>query len=211
MSKTKNILSLIFNAVNIILVAVSVIGFFVSTGSGNMQVAGAKCFMFFTIDSNILAALASVCMCVLSLKQIKNEKAEIPKWLSLFKYVGTTAVTVTLLTVIIFLGPTMGYALMFAGSSLFLHLINPLLCIISYTCFEKSEALPARYSLLGVLPTAVYGAVYVAMVVFSKKWPDFYGFNTGGFWYVSLPVMLAATYLFGICLWIIHKKISKRS
>lgn len=211
MSKNKNILSFLFNAANVILVVISVVGFFVSTGSGNMQVAGAKCFMFFTIDSNILAALASVCMCALSIKSIKNEKTEIPKWLSLFKFVGTTAVTVTFLTVIFFLGPTMGYALMFAGSSLFLHLINPLLCIISYCCFESSEALPAKYSLLGILPTAIYGAVYVIMVVFTQKWPDFYGFNTGGLWFVSLPVMLAATYLFAICLWTIHKKVSKRS
>jgi hypothetical protein len=105
----------------------------------------------------------------------------------------------------------MGYALMFAGSSLFLHLINPLLCIISYTCLEHSEALPTQYSLLGILPTAVYGAVYVTMVVFTQKWQDFYGFNTGGFWYISLPVMLAATYLFAICLWTVHKKVSKRS
>ncbi|MBQ5995305.1 MAG: hypothetical protein IJL63_05575 [Clostridia bacterium] len=209
MSKKNNIFSLLFNAANLILVAVSVIGFFVSTGSGNMQVAGAKCFMFFTIDSNVLAALASLFMCVFCLKHLKDGKTDVPKWLSLFKFVGTTAVTVTLLTVIFFLGPTMGYGLMFAGSSLYLHLINPLLCIISYTCFEKSEKLPLKYSLLGILPTAVYGAVYVAMVVFTGKWPDFYGFNTGGFWYVSLPVMLAATYLFAFCLWQIHKKVSK--
>ncbi len=210
MSKRNSILSCFFNLANVILVAISVIGFFVSTGSGNMQVTGAKCFMFFTIDSNILAAVASLFMCFFSVKHFKDEKAEIPKWLSLFKFVGTTAVTVTFLTVIFFLGPTMGYGLMFAGSSLYLHLINPLLCIISYICFEKSEVLPLKYSLLGLLPTAIYGVVYVVMVVFTQKWPDFYGFNTGGFWFVSLPVMLAATYLFAFCLWQSHKRVSKK-
>lgn len=209
MVKKNNILSFLFNLLNIILVAISIIGFFVSTGSGNMQVAGVKCFMFFTIDSNILAALSSLFMVALSMKSIKKEKIRIPKWISLLKFIGTTAVTVTFLTVIFFLGPTMGYALMFEGSSLFLHLINPLLCIVSYTCFEKTEKMPTKYSLLGVLPTAVYGAVYVAMVVLTKKWPDFYGFNTGGFWYISLPVMLLATYLFAICLWKTHDKLSE--
>lgn len=211
MSKINNVLSFLLNAANVILTAISVIGFFISTGSGNMQVAGAKCFMFFTIDSNILAAVASLCMCIFSIKHIKDESVVIPKRLSLFKFVGTTAVTVTFLTVIFFLGPTMGYGIMFVGSSLFLHLINPLLCIISYAFLERSEALPLKYSLLGVLPTAVYGAVYVAMVVVTRKWPDFYGFNIGGFWYVSLPVMLAATYLFAFCLWQIHKKVSKNT
>ncbi len=198
------------NAANVILVTISVLGFFVTTGSGNMQVAGVKCFMFFTIDSNILAALASVFMCFFSIKILKRENAEIPKWLSVFKFIGTTAVTVTLLTVIFFLGPTMGYALMFAGSSLFLHLINPLLCIISYVFLENSNKLPLKFSLLGILPTLLYGLVYVVMVVFTQKWQDFYGFNTGGFWYISLPVMLIATYLFAICLWKSHYKVSGR-
>lgn len=209
MSRRSNIISFLCNLANVVFTAVSVLGFFVSTGSGNMQVAGAKCFMFFTIDSNILAAAASLFMCVLSVKNFKADKTEIPKWLSLFKFTGTTAVTVTFSTVIFFLGPTMGYGLMFVGSSLYLHLINPLLCIISYAFFEKSEALPLKYSLLGVLPTAIYGAVYVVMVVFTEKWPDFYGFNTGGFWFVSLPVMLAATYLFAFCLWKLHKRASE--
>ncbi|MBQ9227751.1 MAG: hypothetical protein IJ168_02870 [Eubacterium sp.] len=211
MRKRYNLLSLFFNAVNVVLVLFSMIGFFISTGSGNMQVAGVKSFMFFTIDSNILAAFASACMVVLNLKHIKEKTVNIPKWLSLLKFVGTTAVTVTFLTVIFFLGPTMGYSLMFAGSSLFLHLIDPLLCIISYTLFERSPVLPTKYSLLGILPTVLYGAVYVIMVVITEKWPDFYGFNTGGFWYVSLPVMILATYLFAICLWKIHQKISERS
>lgn len=210
MSKRNNIFSLISNVLNVIFVTASIVGFFVATGSGNMQVAGAKCFMYFTIDSNILAAVSSLCMCVFSVAHIKDDKLEIPKWLSLFKFVGTTAVTVTFLTVIFFLGPTMGYGLMFAGSSLFLHLINPLLCIISYVCFEKSAELPTKYSLLGLLPTAIYGVVYVTMVVFLQKWQDFYGFNVGGFWFISLPVMLAATYLFAICLWKAHKKASSK-
>ena len=210
MSKRNNIISLIFNALNVIFVTASVVGFFVATGSGNMQVAGAKCFMYFTIDSNILAALASLCMCIFSIAHIKDAKSEIPKWLSLFKFVGTTAVTVTFLTVIFFLGPTMGYGLMFAGSSLFLHLINPLLCIISYVCLENSKEQPTKYFLLGILPTAIYGAVYITMVVFLQKWQDFYGFNTGGFWYISLPAMLLATCLFAICLWKTHQKVSSK-
>lgn len=208
MTKKSNILSLVFNLLNFILVAISVIGFFFVTGEGNMQVAGVKCFMYFTIDSNILAALASLCMVAFSLKNIKKDNVKIPKWLSLFKFTGTTAVTVTLLTVILFLGPTQGYAIMFLGSSLFLHLINPLLCIISYVFMEKSEKLPTKFSLLGVLPTVVYGAVYITMVVFAERWPDFYGFNMGGFWYISLVAMLIATYLFAICLWKLHQKVS---
>lgn len=210
MSRRNSFISLILNALNVIFTAGSIAGFFIAAGSGNMQVAGAQCFVFFTIDSNILAALASLCMCIFSIAHIKGKKAEIPNRLSLFKFVGTTAVTVTLLTVIFFLGPTMGYGLMFAGSSLFLHLINPLLCIISYVCLENSKEQPTKYFLLGILPTAIYGVVYITMVVFLQKWQDFYGFNTGGFWYISLCAMLATTCLFAICLFKAHKRVSSR-
>lgn len=169
---------------NAILVTVSIVSFFTGTGDGNMAVAGAKCFRYFTIDSNILAAAASLILLPYLIR------GRVPTWAAVLKFVGTVAVTVTFLTVVFFLGPTQGYRQMFAGVCLWLHLVCPLLAIFSLYLPEVRRPLPKKAWLFGVLPVAVYGAIYAVMLLILCRWEDFYGFNMGGFWYISLAAML---------------------
>ncbi len=206
MNKRDLFISLACNFANTVLTAISVAGFFISRGSGNMQVTGARCFRYFTVDSNILAGLSSVCLVIFCVMNIGRKEAYLPQWVFLFKFTGTAAVTLTFLTVMFFLGPTMGYGMMFTGSSLYMHLINPLLCIISFVLFEKSGSADGKKcTWLGVLPTIFYGAVYVYKAIIMKKWPDFYGFNAGGLWFISLPLMLAASWMIAVCLWKLNR------
>ncbi len=86
--------------------------FFIS-GSGNMRVNRAVIFRYFTVDSNILCAVS----CVFSLiHMLLGNKTE-SKAVMLFRYAGTAAVTVTMMTVLLFLGPLYGYASMFPGGT----------------------------------------------------------------------------------------------
>ncbi|MCQ2406147.1 MAG: hypothetical protein MJ067_02895, partial [Oscillospiraceae bacterium] len=92
-----------------------------------------------------------------------------------------------------FLGPLFGYKSMFAGHNLFMHLINPLMALGAFflpCCGEKLSPLKALW---GLSPVAVYGSVYLYTVVIKEIWPDFYGFNMGGRWYISYPVMMLFT------------------
>ena len=60
------------------------------------------------------------------------------------------------------------------------------------------------FVLLGVVPVVLYGALYLNRVVFTdgeKAWEDFYGFNKGGKWWISLTLMLLATLLISLALW----------
>ena len=57
-----------------------------------------------------------------------------------------------------------------------------------------------RDTWLAVIPVVIYACVYLPMVVLLQGWPDFYGFNRGGMWYVSAPAMLAASYIIGLLL-----------
>ena len=206
--KTERILgaiSLICDAAVFVLVALSVSAFFVSGGDGNMSVTGAGCFIFFTVDSNILAALACLLCLPFHIRSLIKGKRVLPMWAKVLKFTGAVAVAVTFFTVILFLGPTMGYASMFAGTSLYLHLICPLAVMFSLIFLDSDQKIPLVFLPFGLLPTLIYGAVYLVQVVVlgpaKGGWEDFYGFNAGGFWYISLPVMLAATYLIslGIC------------
>lgn len=196
-TKFKNGVAMFCNLDIICFTAMCVLRFFRASGGANMQTTGTDCFRYFTVDSNILLALTSLLALVFNMKSLKSGKEEMPLWVSTCKLIGTTASTVTFLTVLAFLGPTQGYGKMFEGIGLYLHLINPVLAILSICFFNGGYKIPAKLACLGVLPTAVYGAVYAILVVVVKTWEDFYGFATIIPWYVSIPVMLLFT--LGIC------------
>jgi len=148
---------------------------------------GKKAFRYFTVQSNILCAVAALLMCFNSFQP----------WAWVLKYIGTVAVTVTMLTVFLFLGPNMGYKELLKGRDFFMHLLTPLLATVSFLCFEK-RSLSFQMGLLGMIPVAVYGAVYlykVLLVPADKRWEDFYGFNKGGNWWLSLILMLLGSFL----------------
>lgn len=175
---------------------------------------GTRCFKFFTTDSNILTAVASL---VYIVYLCKNKKQKIPQWIMVLKFVGTVAVTVTLLTVIFFLAP-MGvlntgnsktYFLYFAENAFVLHFSTPVLSIVS-TCFLETEnPVSKKHCLLGMLPTFVYSIVYLFMVVILKIWNDFYGFTFGGKNYLS-PIVIIIMTLFSLVLSLCEYKIMSR-
>ena len=170
------------NAINILIFVITAISFlfcFRKDGRWDLR-AGKKSLRFFTILSNLFCAVSAL-LWVLSSSY----------WAWLLKYVGTVAVTVTLLTVIFFLGPNMGYKPLFSGKDLYLHLCGPLLAIVSFCFMECQFALSFSLSLLGILPVITYGFVYLVEVVILKNWEDFYGYNKDGKWKISMAAMFA--------------------
>ena len=152
---------------------------------------------FFTTLSNILCAAA----CLLTALAINA--GGIPEWIWMLKYIGTAAVTVTMLTVLFFLAPSFGKGalkVLLSGTDLFMHLITPLLALVSFCVFEK-RGMTFCQSLWGMLPVVLYGPVYLYKILFAlpeKRWDDFYGFNKGGKWPVAFAAMVAGTFL--ICM-----------
>ena len=146
---------------------------------------------YFTAQSNVLCAFASLAVAAARLS------GGVPAAVLLFKYIGTVAVLVTLLTVLVFLGPQYGYKLLFSGPDLWLHLVCPLLALFSWLLWDRLP-LASGTALLGTLPVLFYGLLYLRRVVFQKRWEDFYGFNRGGRWPVSFAAMIVCTAL--LCL-----------
>ena len=152
---------------------------------------------FFTTLSNILCAAA----CLLTALAINV--GGIPEWIWMLKYIGTAAVTVTMLTVLFFLAPSFGKGalkVLLSGTDLFMHLITPLLALVSFCVFEK-RGMTFCQSLWGMLPVVLYGPVYLYKILFAlpeKRWDDFYGFNKQGKWPVAFAGMVLGTFL--ICM-----------
>ena len=162
--------------------------------------SGQRALRFFTIQSNLLCAVA--CLAVL----LTSHQGSMPYGIWLLKYIGTSSVTVTLLTVMVFLGPTQGYHDQLKGWGLLLHLIAPLLAIFSFCFLERAYPLFFGTALLGILPVFLYGILYLNMVVLApeeRRWEDFYGFNKNGKWAVSFGAMLIGAFLVCTLLWLL--------
>lgn len=186
--------SLIMNALNFVFVLGSVLW-----GMKKSKPRRAV-FRYFTTLSNVLCALASLVLVVLYI----FGKA-LPFWALLLKYAGTAAVSVTMLTVFLFLGPTShDWKGQLTGPVFFLHLLCPLLAIVSFL-LEKT-AMPAWIIPLGVLPVILYGFLYLYKVLRApeeRRWEDFYYLNRDGKWGLSFVLMVAAAAVISLVLWIV--------
>ena len=150
---------------------------------------------FFTCQSNLLCSAGALAMLIALLA------GPVPEWVWILKYIGTAAVTVTMLTVFLFLAPSVGkdwYDVLLKGlSDKFMHLLTPLMALVSFCVFEK-RGMTFPQCLFGLLPVALYGPLYLYKILLApegKRWKDFYGFNRNGRWPAAFAAMLGATFL----------------
>ena len=155
-----------------------------------------QAFRFFTCLSNILCAAACLLTAVFA------AAGEIPGWVWLLKFVGTAAVTLTMLTVFLFMAPGIGKGwakelLTGQASDFFMHLVNPVLALVSFCVFEK-RGMTFLQALPGVIPIILYGILYAYKVLHApegKRWDDFYGLARGGKIAVSLAGLVLGGFL----------------
>lgn len=187
----------ILNVFIALLTLLLVLGFFRKDGKLEPE-RGKFALRFFTTQSNILVAAASL-LTALAL----SSEGTIPRWIWTLKYIGTAAVTVTMLTVFLFLAPSIGkdwVKYLLTGSDIFMHLLTPLLALFTFCVFER-QGMTFCESLWGMLPVLLYGPLYLYKILFAppeKRWDDFYGFNKQGKWPVAFAAMVAGT--FAICM-----------
>ena len=89
---------------------------------------------------------------------------------------------------------------MLSREDFFLHLLTPLMAIVSFVFLEK-RGMRFGTSMLGMLPVLLYGVLYLQKVIRApegKRWEDFYGFNKDGKWARAFAIMLAGCFL--VCL-----------
>lgn len=201
-------------AVNILITAAT-IGIVISYFFGNdgqYHIPPLLRFCLFTTDSNILCMLTAVIMVFFELRYLINGK-QIPKLAVILKLVGTTAVALTFTVVVCFLGPAMGFwDMVFGGTSVYMHFSGPILAFVSFCFLENIHRIGKKALIPAIIPAVVYGIVYITMVIFIGEqnggWTDFYGFNIGGFWYISCAVVILSTLGLAALLRLAHNKLS---
>ena len=189
------LLSMICNFVIFLSTLIIVIRYFRDNGKWNRK-KGLHAFRYFTCLSNIFCAAASLLM------GIGEMTGRVNYAIRMLKYLGTVSVTLTLLTVLLFLGPRLegGYKPLLTGSNFYMHLSGPLLAIVSFCFLERGE-MSVPEAMLGLLPVLLYGILYLYKTRFApeeKCWEDFYTFNRGRNWPVTYVLIIAGTVI--ICL-----------
>ena len=200
LTKTKIHISLILNCLTASMtVLVIILLFFIEDPVLN---SGWESFLFFTTDANILTAVASVIVAYYDVRILRGKADAIPKYAELLKYTGVVSLMLTFATVMLFLVPNYGVQYELGGTNFHMHLLAPMMSTLSFLLCEKRSKLSLKESLLGLIPTAVYAAVYYVMVISigadNGGWNDFYSFNQDNRWFPALIVMMAAT--FAICM-----------
>ena len=198
MTRRKGLLLLVHLIAAVSAIAATVV-FTIHRDAGGQLIWDTAAFRYFTIDSNLFAALVSVL--TLAYLPFLAPGAPLPRWLWVLRQAATASVAITFVTVMSFLAPIFGYHYMLDGPDLWLHLICPLLQIAAFVLLEGTAGVPLRHAWWGLLPAGIYGVVYGVMVVALKRWPDFYTFNAGGRWYLSLAALLVGATLVCFLLW----------
>ena len=162
---------------------------------------GVGSLKYFTVLSNLFSALVSVAYLVAGL----CFGARVDAWMLSLKLVATTSVMLTFLTVMVLLNPIYGWRRMYASGNLWLHLVLPLIALVDCCLYVSIETLSWQSSLLGMLPTIVYGVFYLRNIVLhgaeeDGEVYDFYGFLRWGKDKIPLVMvgMLLASWLIAL-------------
>lgn len=104
------------------------------------EMGQAQIFTYYTEDSNIFAAVVCAMVAVCQLWCIFTG-GELPRWLKRLKFMATSCLLLTFLTVVFVLAPMNGegglYMLLCTSSMLYHHLLNPMAALLSYLLLER--------------------------------------------------------------------------
>lgn len=178
-----------------------------------------KSFRYFTVDSNIFAGLVSLAFVIYKFTANGKKSTSMPRAFYYLKLAATTGVTLTMMVTVFFLAPTShgNFLHYFMNSNFFMHLITPLLCIISFIFFEAAEPAGLISTIPGILPMLLYSFYYTPNILLHldngkvNRSYDWYNFLAGGvntIWFV-IPLLYGVTWLFALGLWAANKKFAK--
>ena len=166
---------------------------------------------YFTLDSNLLAAAASLIAVYFQVFR----KGTMPVWALSLKLAGTVSVSVTLLTVIVYLGRRFGYKAMLAGVNLHLHLTVPVLAILIFCVLEGSKTLSFGHTFLAVVPVLIYAAFYLGNILINgpgsgPSTNDWYGLLFMGLSWAPLivAIFVSTAWILAVILWKLGRLIS---
>ena len=224
MKKIKNIdlkFSLFFNIIIVILtvfaLTLSVTGFkFMNGYEPAQELSKAQFFSYFTVQSNTFMGIVSLLFAIKEIQVIKGTKKTIPFKYYMLKMIATIAVSLTFLVVFAYLGFMVkgGIRSMLRNGNLFYHFIIPIISIMNFIIYEKTNKIKFKHTIYGLLPTILYEIYYIINILLNMKNGQV---STEYDWYYLLqngvsmsiivaPLMLTITYILTFIIWRLNRK-----
>lgn len=190
--------SLILNFINVCLVMYCLFVIFFSNTTEELK--GTEAFMYFTADSAIFSAIASI-FCVIFDYRYLTKRKNLPNWLTKFKFMAVGCTTLTFMVVLVtlfvlyvfkigFTDTELGYNRIVSGTNLLMHLVCPILSIVTFF-IEPSNSLKFRNTFMLYIPVGVYILIYLIMAILlpveAGGWGDLYSVLSLG-----IPLCLGA-------------------
>lgn len=164
---------------------------------------GESLFRYFTVNSNLLAAVGAAFMIPYAVEGIRMKRFVLPRWVVLFQYCGAVCVAITLVSTLCFILPVQG-ADGVTGMNFWLHLVSPVLTVVLFQCVESGVSFTRRDSLVVLIPYWIYMAIYFVMVILVGEenggWQDIYSVKAYLPVWVTVPMMLLLGYLVALAL-----------
>ncbi len=209
----KKILTALIINIFVVLATASIAVSYYFYSNNPLVESGLDSYKFFTTDSNILAAISSLVIIPYEIQILRNKRDKLPRFAVVFKYIGMVSVMLTFFTVMFVLLPVYNVSFLLLGTAFHMHLSGPIAALVTVLFLETDSKIKFRETFLALIPVVIYGAVYLTevLIVGEKNggWSDFYTFNKGGYWYISMPVIFMSTYLIAVVTRLIHNKFAK--
>ena len=194
LNKWRSVVALIACLVTVVFALYAVAGGMVLYAQHGDRASGL--FQYFTTNSNMLTALGAGFIVPFAVEGIRKKRFTYPKWLAMIHYCGTICTT---LTMVVAVGMISWFdpELAFGGYNIFLHIVCPLMVLVSFFFVDAGLRFTVRDAVYGIIPLLIYEAVYAYEVLLVGEenggWPDMYQI-TG---LMPAPAAFAVLTLFG--------------
>ena len=162
-------------------------------------------FRYFTIDMNLFGAVGAGMIVPYAVEGIRKKRFSCPRWTAKLYYVGTSCIVLIMFFTVGLISWN-DPELAFGGNNFFLHVICPLMVLLSFMLIESEYHYSLVDNLLCLIPVVVYGGKYIWEVVIvgaeNGGWEDMYYFTV--FMPAWLSALLMAAVSFGIAALIGH-------
>lgn len=210
MSKNKRIIEIVLLAVTALSVLASILWMFIG-GTGDFAANGWEAFKYFTVDSNFLLGVTSVIALIELIRSLRHD-TPYPRWAVILQLCGVAGTTLTFATVICYLAPLVGFERLIMGPNLLMHIITPVIGIVSFCAFFERDAIRFREVPFAVLPMVIYGIGYLINIAVNNGYGDKdYDWYMFGQWGIGIGIavyllMVVITFALSVLLWIPARK-----
>lgn len=187
-------------------------------GGGILSGSRLSALKYFTVDSNILLGITAIIAAIDEKRVLDGKKSGVSTSTLIAKLVGTVGVTLTMIVTVFYLVPitaaAYGVFALFTYSNFFLHLLNPILAIITFLFFEQTDSIAFRHTFTGIIPMLIYAVYYVSValahssdgrVLKGYDWYGFFAFGTESA-VIIVPILILLTYGISFLLWKLNRR-----